>query len=343
MWIDDKYAKLLSSQLEGFVQKGRGIYNFRCPVCGDSKNKSKKRGYLLQKADSFVFYCHNCGSSKTFSAFLKNLAPQLWEDYNLEKYLETGNKTERRPTKTNYHKRIHRPNVFEKIQHVRYVEEARKYLNARGITSKHWNKTDLYWAPQFQHWTNSLISGKFAYPYPEKRIVIPLKDLHGNVFGFQGRSVDPFSKLKYITIKFDEDHYKLFGVDKCNFNIPYFVTEGPFDSLFLDNAIATCGGKLTEEIEKAGYNLSKAVIVYDNQPRNPEVCNNLFDAIESNYSVVIWPKYIKEKDINEMILAEIGNDIAKVNSASAYIQNIMHKNTYVGLEAHLKFIEWRKA
>ena len=47
-FVDIKYIGLLSPNLSQFKKKKDGLYNFRCPYCGDSqKNKLKARGYLI--------------------------------------------------------------------------------------------------------------------------------------------------------------------------------------------------------------------------------------------------------------------------------------------------------
>ena len=52
--------------------------------------------------------------------------------------------------------------------------------------------------------------------------------------------------------------------------------------------------------------------------------------IQSGDSIVIWPITIKEKDVNEMFLS--GHNV----------QSMIELNTYSGLEAKLKFNEWKK-
>ena len=77
----------MSARLEKFKRTKDNLYNFRCPFCGDSKkNKNKTRGYLFQKKGDFIFKCHNCGESKSFSIFLKEIDPTLHSQYTVEKY-----------------------------------------------------------------------------------------------------------------------------------------------------------------------------------------------------------------------------------------------------------------
>ena len=73
-YIDTKYVNLVSSRLPLFKHKHQGLYNFRCPFCGDSqKSKTKARGYLYQKRTDLFYRCHNCDKVIPFPIFLKNL------------------------------------------------------------------------------------------------------------------------------------------------------------------------------------------------------------------------------------------------------------------------------
>ena len=72
--VDSKYIGLVSSRLQKFKRVKDNLYNFRCPICGDSqKNKNKTRGYIYQVKNNTNFKCHNCGASMSFNNFVKRL------------------------------------------------------------------------------------------------------------------------------------------------------------------------------------------------------------------------------------------------------------------------------
>ena len=74
LYIDHKYTNLLSSRLQRFTRKSRELYNFRCPLCGDSsKNQFKARGYLFNKKQQLIFKCHNCGSGGPLKVLLDKI------------------------------------------------------------------------------------------------------------------------------------------------------------------------------------------------------------------------------------------------------------------------------
>ena len=85
--VDSKFIGLISPRLEKFKQVKPNLYNFRCPICGDSKkNKSKTRGYLYNIKADMNFRCNNCGASMTFSNFLKELDPVIHKQYVFERF-----------------------------------------------------------------------------------------------------------------------------------------------------------------------------------------------------------------------------------------------------------------
>lgn len=318
--VDVKYIMLLSSRLEKFKKVKIDTYNFRCPICGDSKkNRTKTRGYLYGIKNNTNYKCHNCGVSMSFNNFLKDLDVNLHKEYVFEKY-KTGatgkNFTAETPKfefkKPEFKKKLNLPKAVEN-------ESAKEYLESRNL-----NPYKFYYTPNFKRWTNSLQKTFDNTYYDEERIVIPLfykKEL----VGFQGRSIGP-SKVKYITIMLDEDAPKIYGLDEVDENETIYITEGPFDSTFIKNSIAMCGA----DIDISSFGWSNIVYIYDNEPRNREICNRISKTIDRGEKVVIWPDNVFEKDINDMILA--GRDV----------QNMIKYNSYKGLEAKLKFINWKK-
>ena len=87
--IDTKYIGLVSSRLPKFKKVKADLYNFRCPVCGDSqKHKNKARGYIYGIKNNANFKCHNCGASMSLNNLLKKLDTTLHKQYTLEKFKE---------------------------------------------------------------------------------------------------------------------------------------------------------------------------------------------------------------------------------------------------------------
>ena len=319
--VDSKFIGLISPRLQKFKKIKSDLYNFRCPICGDSqKNKSKTRGYLYGVKADVNFRCHNCGASMTFSNFLKTLDPVIHKQYVFERF--KNNKTGRGTVVEEPKFDFKPPQFAPKVDLPRASENdaARLYLEKRLIDPKIFNYT-----PTFKKWVNTLVPNKFSdITYDEPRIIIPLI-YENQLIGFQGRALGPNS-VKYITIMLDDDSPKIYGLDKINNEFPVFVTEGPFDSTFVSNSIAMCGAD--GDVRKWG--IDDPVWVYDNEPRSHEIVKRISSTIDRGEKVVIWPNNINEKDINDMILA--GHDV----------MNVLNSNTYSGLTAQLQFNTWKR-
>ena len=326
-YIDTEYIQLVSSRLVLFTRKKADLYNFRCPYCGDSqKRKNKARGYLFKVKNDFVYKCHNCGVGRTFSNFLKDQDTHLHDRYVMEKFKNgrTGKGTTIPNPKFEFKepKLVKRDTDLQKISDLNISHPARVYLEQRGIKDLSY----FYYCPKFKAWTNEKKKVFDNLKQDSERIIIPFKDREGNLFGYQGRSLAPKAKLRYITIMLDEEQPKIFGLDKVNNNKPIHIVEGPFDSTFLENSVAMAGSDA--DVRTLGW--SNYIWVFDNEPRNREIVNRISKVIDRGDQVVIWPSKIKEKDINDMHLA--GHDV----------QSLVDCNAYQGLEATLKLNDWKK-
>lgn len=328
-FIDYKYANLLSPRLERFKKQTNNVYNFRCPLCGDSHTKkSKTRGYILSKADKTVFYCHNCGASMSLGNFIKTLDPTLYKEYAQERFVAKHTPQEQKPIDiTSFEKpRFIKESplkMLKKVSQLRPDHPAKQYVDSRLIPTPFHAK--LFYVPKFKAWVNTFIPDKFDASIDEPRMVIPFIDKEGTLFALQGRS---FSKdgIRYITIVIDDSKPKLFGLDSVDMNKTFYVTEGPIDSMFLPNAIAMAGADLPTDLNK-----DKAVIVFDNEPRNKEIVRRIEKYIDQGYKVAIWPEYIPYKDINEMVMSGL----------STY-KKIIDENVFQGLAAKARMATWKK-
>ena len=318
--VDSKYIGLVSSRLQKFKRVKSNLYNFRCPICGDSqKHKNKARGYLYDVKNNTNFKCHNCGASMSLNNFLKQVDPVLHKSYSLEKFKEGH--TGRNFVVDEPVFKFEAPKFKQKMDLPKAIENPKAcgYLMARQL-----DPSKFYYAKNFKKFVNKLKPTFENDTYDEERIVIPLY-YEKNLIGFQGRSLGP-SKVKYITVMLDDDAPKIYGLDNVRRDAPVFVTEGPFDSTFIPNAIAMCGA----DADVSRWGIDNPVWIYDNEPRNREITNRISKTIDAGHSVVIWPSDIDDKDINDMVMS--GKDV----------QSVIESNIYSGLEAKLKFTTWKK-
>lgn len=333
VFIDRSFLLRVSPKLQKFTTKKPDLYNFRCPLCGDSsKNKTKARGYVYRKKNDYFYRCHNCGASTSFYNFLEKVDPSLVKEYALERY-KNGEDGNHNYTKPDFEEVKEKP-IFKKRLDIPTIADlpdehyAKVYVQNRKIPeNKHSN---LYYAEDFKKFVESLNIEKDGLKEDDPRLVIPFYDEEKNLVAFQGRALGE-SKLRYITVKLSEDNHKLFGLDNINKEEYVYVVEGPIDSMFLENAIATADSNLVaaaKHIDK-----SKLVLVFDNEPRNKELHKQIDKAIEEHYNVVIWPEMIEEKDINDMVLSGFSPE---------EIQDIIIKHTFVNLRAKMEFVNWKK-
>jgi hypothetical protein len=262
----------------------------------------------------------------------------LYDEYVLERYKAGA-------TRYNAHKDVApilpKPKIVElleddildplkRLDTLDVSHPAVKYVLDRKIPRDRWHL--LYFAPKFKAFTNS-VSPKFEEPIvgDHPRMIIPYFTPAGKCFAFQARAYGD-EQPKYYTIKVDESEEKIYGLDRVDYSKRIYVVEGPIDSLFIPNGIAVSGSSFdTPTIRSL---LANATIVMDNEPRNKEIVNQLDKYIELGYSVVMYPDYIEEKDINDMV---------KAGRSPAEILDLINTNTFTGMEAKLKFANWRKS
>ncbi|AGH56692.1 DNA primase subunit [Cyanophage Syn10] len=304
------------------------MYTFRCPYCGDSeKYRNKTRGYFFNKKSGLVFKCHNCGVGRSFANFLKDNANDLHDEYVMERYKAglTGKGRNVAAPKFEFEKPkfVKSQTDLPTVASLNNSHPAKGYLLGRGIPEKYFS--ELYYAENFCQWTNQQKPTFKNVKKDHPRIIIPFIDTDGNWFGYQGRSLDINDKMRYITIMLDEDHPKIYGLNRIKPESTVYIVEGPFDSLFVENGVAMCGA----DVDVSSYNWNH-VYVFDNEPRNKQICDRITGAIDRGDPVVIWDSNIQEKDINDMV------------NAGLDVQRVVESNTYQGLEAKVKFTEWKR-
>lgn len=333
--VDLKYALMLSGRLDQFKVVSHNPYKlrFRCPYCGDSnKSATKSRGWLQEskKNSSLRFYCFNCHQPASFYDFLKTHDPLMFNDWVTEKFVDkTRQSSSSKEIPTDIGKRpVFRLDIdplkkIKKISQLKVDHPAKIYIESRQIPhDKHYL---LHYAPKFMTWINTIIPNKFEIKgRDEPRLVLPLLDENGKIFGVSARGFNP-NGLRYITIMFDENKSKIFGLNTVNFSKPYYIVEGAIDSLFLKNAIAMAGadGNMI-----ALSQTQNAVFVFDCEYRNKQILDRIDKLISKGINVCLWPKHMVEKgkDINDFILSGL---------TSENITTIIRENTYNGLMAKM--------
>ena len=329
-YIDLKFINDLSGRLSQFKKKTDYLFNFRCPHCGDSqKSKTKARAYLYRVKNDMFFKCHNCGQGQNLANFIKFVDPKLYESYLLERYKKSAPATPKpkfdfKPTKFTDQTPI---DDLKSIKDLPEDHPARLYCDNRKIPEKYFDK--LFLSDKFMTLVNEVKPNTYKITKDHPRLIIPFYDTTGKIFAFQGRAFGK-EQPKYLTIKLDENKQKVYGLDKVNFQQPIYITEGPIDSLFIDNCLAAGGADLFLKNKIPNENIT---YIFDNEPRNKEIVKRMYKVIEQDFNVVIWPEDLQLKDVNDMIMSGL---------TKFELQDIISNNTYSKLSALTKLNYWKK-
>lgn len=336
LYIDTKYTEQLAHRLRNFRKSKDYLWNFSCPICGDSAtNKLKARGYIYRRENNLFVKCHNCSYGANLGNFLKEIDKNLYNLYVIERYSSNTNKhvSHKTPDFFDNFKTMKKNILLTGANKVSDLEDShpiKKYVLKRQIPSRYYS--DIFWVSSFKQWVNTNITPKFASIKDDHpRLVFPFIDESNNLLAIQGRSFGN-EQPKYYTIKTNEKNDKLYGLNRLNKNEKIYVVEGPIDSLFVPNCIAVAGSSY--DVEFIVNNKNNITIIPDNEPRNVEICKQINKLIENNFSICLFPANIKGKDLNEMVL-----NSPKIKEE---LISIINKNTYTGLEAQLAFKSWIK-
>lgn len=344
IYIDKTFINRVSPQLRNFRWKKENLANCSCPICGDStKKKTKARGYFYVKGNDFFYKCHNCNHGSNVYNFLKQVQPSLCKEYSLENYRD-GQETPKKEKKEDMFRFLDSKPKFKRkdklLDQLKCLKDlpndhiAVKFANMRIIPKQHWGL--LYYTDDFGSFAKEL--DPLQYCAKEERLVIPFFNSHGDVVAVQGRALNfkdesnARTTVKYMTIKGDKSIDRLwYGLWRVDPQKRIYAVEGPLDSLFLKNSTAMVGAGALKEVPLR-FEDSEMTYILDNEPRNRQICAYIEKLIELGKDVCIWPNYIVEKDINDMAY----------NMSTRDIQKAIDDNTFNGLEASLRFREWRK-
>lgn len=307
---DIEYLKRLSVDVK---HVGHNVYNLRCMICGDSqRSQGKKRMYVFPSKDlsTHLVKCHNCGYSSNFRNFLKQVNESLYQDYRRHSFSTRKESSFDDINPASYKREAlgqqkETIDVFKTKYNLKYISElsvyhpARVYYTSRCLPTcylDYFMYTDnFYYLDSFCDYKDQQEDKK---DYKDARIIIPFCDTQGIVQTLQGRSIDPNNKIRYMTVKRNKEAIKIFGLDRLSKDHKVYVLEGPIDSLFITNAIATADANLLQY--KNGD-----VYIPDNQYKNKDIYRVAKSIIvDAKKEIVIFPKWFAYKDINEFVIQE---------------------------------------
>ena len=338
--VDSKYIGIISHRLRNFKRKNDYVWNFSCPICGDSKkNASKARGYVYKKGNNLFYSCKNCGLGTSLGKLLEQVDGTLYKEYILERYKsgESGNSNFKEPTfnvPSPRFDKLDKPKIFEHAEFCSNLPAEHfclTYLKNRQIPKQFYSQ--LLFTSHYKQFIDALVPNHGKKLVDDARVIIPFYDSYNNLIAVSGRALETSDKtLRYITIRTTDNEEKLvFGMDRVSVHDTVHIVEGPIDSLFIRNCVASGDANLA--VVANNISAGKKVLIFDNEPRNKDIVKMMQESIKSNHHIVIWPDTMPGKDINEMILN---------GYTPGEIESIISSNTVSGLEAQLKFNFWKK-
>lgn len=342
--LNDNYFLLLrcidtlSSRLDNFKSKGNNLYNFRCNICGDSKvSKSKARAFIYYQQNNFWFKCHNCSVAMSLVSFMKEYFPDLYSEYQFDRVKGINNGSNSivnnvvvsNSNDSEYKSRRLIDDLLDRIDQLPEDHIAVKYLRNRNIPDQFFH--ELYYIDDPAKIGQLSDKYKEKIKYLEPRVVIPVWSKKHNLVGIYCRDIKGDSKLKYLSIRINDQEEMLYGIEKIDASQTVYVVEGQFDAMFLDNCIAVG----TSDLRKGAkfFHKENTILIPDAQPRNVDIVKMVNKFIKNDYKVSLLPPEKLGKDINSFIMN---------GGTKEELMEMIKEFTYSGIKASLEFTKWKK-
>jgi transcription elongation factor Elf1 len=298
----------------GKYRKTHKGYSFNCPHCNDKKG----RGQLLLNKEPYMYYCHNSGcdydNGIPAMSWLKDHHPTYYNGWIKEVIAlnkESVEKKEERLKKRKaqlyqVERRVpkrkpgeSRPDISDMKDFIarntfilKHMDTIKNYPNALKWCADRKMPEHIYMKWLF---VPAAAGTKF-----DNRIIIPFDNSEGKIYFFQAR-----------TIVGDEPKYKnalsdlrpIYNYYEADFTKPVIITEGPIDSMFIENAVALLGTKYMPELLDA---IPQKYFIYDNDKAGRD---QALIELEKGQYVFMWKKFIKnfafqksKVDFNDLVI-----------------------------------------
>ena len=159
--------------------------------------------------------------------------------------------------------------------------------------------------------------GKF-----KNRLIIPFYNKDNKVIFWQGRSLKN-DEPKYLNSSIVNK--PLYNIDFVDVNKPLIVFEGPIDSMFVENSVATTGANISGNSIEFLDKLKEVYYIFDNDTAGSEATKKF---IEKGKNCFLWFKFLSDyklskkiKDINDVYIALDRKILFTFNELKPYFTN----------------------
>lgn len=283
------------------------VNKINCPYC-------ESNAFVYKIADTERFLCHSCQRDQLYERV------QEYDYFNNDKLhnLSISDNGIDIKENVNYNSILQ---YCKKLSELPSSHTSVQYVRNRGIDSS--MDMDLFYTEDLREIANKA-GHSLNRNDKEPRLIIPIRDKEGKLYGLQGRSLIKESEYRYITLYFNNKE-RLYGLNKVDVSKPFYACEGPIDSFFIKNCVALCGSNTLED----KYS-TFATVILDNEPRNVQIVDKMLKYVDRGFKIVVWPDNVKEKDINEMVLSNLD------------VNRIIQESIYSKLQAKIKINNWKK-
>lgn len=281
----------------------RGWYAVLCRVCKDHGQKGDRAGFKFD-GDIVGYSCFNCGHSAVFDPNKDDTISQnmqtVLSSFGIEKtewnkalFASAVNGTTHRKSSTIdvsiEPSELQLPSYFYPLtddKQDQYAQFAIDYLNNRQVD---YNKHRFY----MSHLTDDKTSKKWF-----GRLIIPIYKDNKLIF-WQGRDLTNQRAKKYLSVDHPRDNVLTnYDILSQRVNTPVYVTEGWFDSYFLDG-VAVLGPKITpNQVKWLNKTNRQKVIIPDRLGDGWRLANQ---ALSLGWSVST-PDIGSCKDVNDAVI-----------------------------------------
>lgn len=312
-----RYLEMASADLNPKV--GSDYIQLRCIYCTDTDRKATLK---LSDRNNWFYICWKAScpcSGKGIAAekWLKKHNFILYKDFltKLKACEESDDKKkeeELNKLKIEAEKKIAEARQKEIEERKRKIEQDKKEVvnfypisNGTPTCQKAIEYCERRRIPQ-DIWSKFYVCdlGKYA-----NRMIIPFYTRKG-ICSFQGRTLVN-DDIKYLTMMGQTALYNYDFLDKTK---PVIVLEGPIDSMFIENATATCGAGSSENLDEKLEKLN-CYYLLDNDKAG--ILKSIELLKEKKY-VFIWKKFLKDYNVNATCVKDINDVYLKLERTTKF-------------------------